>query len=226
MLKFSYFRLTNCTLLLLIVLGIAFIGGIFLPASWGEENGPIEWIQVIILGFVCLTTIMARTYGVGTLVSRKLLLWSTPIWMTAIGRELSWGRVFYIDSTGNFIKLTDLWYGSYVHFFIACELIITILGLLNYGLMTEIRNWIHHGTIPILELFITFSAGIVATLVEHYSFEIFGLNEELFEELSELVCYSGLLLLIIDLGFNKKIQPTSMRKKRFETIAQIPKVKI
>ncbi|MBU2699284.1 hypothetical protein Ga0466249_000363 [Sporomusaceae bacterium BoRhaA] len=206
--KFAYLRLTTCTLVLLIVLGIALIGGIVLPASWGEENSPIEWTQVIILSFVCLTTIMARIYGIGTLVSRKLFLWSTPIWMTAIGRELSWGRVLYVDSTGHFIKLTNLWYGSYVHFFIACELIITILGLLNYGLITEIRNWIHHGTIPLLELLIAFSAGIVATMVEHYSFGIFGPNGELFEELAELVCYSGLLLLMIDLGFNKKIQPT------------------
>jgi len=206
--KFAYLRMTTCTLFLLIVLGIVLIGAIFLPASWGEENSPIEWTQVIILSFVCVTTIMTRIYGVGTLARRKLFLWLTPIWLIAIGRELSWGRVLYVDSTGNFIKLTDFWYGLYVYPFIFCMIIFTLWGLLKHGLIKEIRNWIYLGTMPLLELLITFGAGVVATLVEHYSFGIFGSNGELFEELAELVCYSGLLLLMTDLGFNKKIQPT------------------
>lgn len=211
--RFDYLRVTTCTQLLLIVIGVALIGGIFLPASWGEENGPIEWTQVIILSFVCLTTILARIYGAGILTTRKLFLWSTPIWLIAIGRELSWGRVFHVDSTGNFIKLTDLWYGSYVHPFIFCMIIFNLWGLLKHGLIKEIRNWIHFGTMPFLEILIVFGAGVVATMVEHYSFGIFGPNGGLFEELAELVCYSGLLLLIIDLGFNKKIQPMSISKK-------------
>ncbi len=201
-------HMTPGTWFSVIVLIIAFIGSKTLPASWGQENGPIEWSQVVILGFAVIAAILAAYYGVSPLSTRRLFLWSALIWLLAIGRELSWGRVLYVDSTGNFIKLTDLWYGAYVHPLVACIIIVTIGGLLHDGLVSEILNWKKYGTIPLLEIGIIFAAGIVATAVEHYSFGIFGVNEELYEELAEIVCYCAILFLVIDLGFHRKIQPT------------------
>ncbi|MBP2656253.1 MAG: hypothetical protein H6Q73_3822 [Firmicutes bacterium] len=191
----------------LIVLVIALIGSKFLPTSWGQENSPIEWLQVVILEFAVLAAILASYYGVGPLHRRRLFLWSVPIWLLAIGRELSWGRVFYVNSAGEFARLSDLWYGPYIKPLIIIISIITIWGLLKQGLPAEIKTWLKFGTVPILEILILFTTGIIATEVEHYSLGIFGPNEELYEELAELVCYSALLFLIIDLGFNKKIQP-------------------
>jgi len=203
----KYQHITPGTCFSLIVLVIALVGIKAIPTSWGQENSPIEWLQVFILGSAVLAAILASIYGVGPLHRRRLFLWSAPIWFLAIGRELSWGRVFYVDMAGNFIRLTDLWYGSYVQPLAACIIIITLWGLFKHGLPSEIQNWIRYGKVPKLELLILFSAGIVVTFVEHYSFGIFAPNEELYEELAEFVLYSTLLFLIIDLGFNKKIQP-------------------
>jgi hypothetical protein len=207
----KHLYMTPGTWLSLIIVIIALICSKTLPAAWGQENGPIEWSQVVILGFAVLAAILAAYCGVSPLSTRRLFLWSALIWLLAIGRELSWGRVLYVDSTGNFIKLTDLWYGAYVHPLVACIIIITIGGLLKAGLVAEILNWKKYGTIPRVEIAIILGAGIIATVVEHYSFGIFGVNEELYEELAEIVCYSAILLLIIDLGFHRKIQPTRQR---------------
>jgi hypothetical protein len=203
----NYWYMTPGTWFSLIVLVIALFCSTVLPASWGKENSPLEWLQVVILGFAVLAAILTAYYGVAPLHRRKLFLWSVPIWLVAIGRELSWGRVFYVNSFGEFAHLSDLWYGPYIKPLIIIISIITIWGLLRNDLPSEIKTWLKFGTIPILEILILFGTGIIVIGIEHYSRGIFGPNEELYEELAELVCYSSLLFLMIDLGFNKKIQP-------------------
>jgi hypothetical protein len=205
----GYLCMTPCTYFLLIVCVIALIGSIVLPASWGRENGCIEYLQAFILGLVCLASILAAYYGVGTFTRRKLFLWAVPVWLLAIGRELSWGRVFLSDAAGRMPPMSDLWFGPYVHATIIVASIVTLWRLLAHGLLSEVLNWIKYGKLPIIEILLLFCSAIIVILVEHYSHGVFGPNEELFEELAEMVCYSSLLFLVIDLGFNKKIQPVN-----------------
>lgn len=176
-----------------------------LPASFGKENGPIECLQIIILALTAVSALLAAHYGVCSLTTRTLFLWSVPIWLLAIGRELSWGRVLYANPA-DFIGQTTSWH--IVHSsVIAFIIFITIWGLLKYGLRTELLDWVNYGTIPILEILILLGTAILDTIIEHYSFGILGSHEELYEELTELVCYSAALFLNIDFGFVKKIQP-------------------
>ncbi|MBP2657905.1 MAG: hypothetical protein H6Q69_937 [Firmicutes bacterium] len=204
----NFFSTTPGTKFSLVVLAIALISMKLLPASWGQENSPIEWSQVVILACAVIAAVLAAYFGVCSLHQRKLLLWSVPVWLLAIGRELSWGRVFYVNSDGSFVNLANLWYGTYVHPLIACVILITVWGLLKNGLSVEILEWYKYGTVPLIEILILVGAGMFATGVEHFSFGIFGLNEELYEELAETVCYSTLLFLLIDLGFCRRIQPS------------------
>lgn len=205
--KPKYCFLTPGTFFSLMVLLVALVGGKTLPASWGQENGPIEWLQVVILGMVSLAALLAAFFGSTPSSRRKLFLWSVPVWLLAIGRELSWGRTFYSNQSGGLIDQAHLWYSPYVNPLVACIIVITVWGLLKHGLPSEVRSWFKFGTVPILEIFILFGAAFMAEWVEHYSSGIFGVNEELYEELAEAVYYSTLLFLIVDLGFYKKIQP-------------------
>ena len=207
--KMKFLAMTPCTWMALIVAICALAGAVELPPYWGNENGPLELLQLVILGCCCLAVLLVVNFGVVTKAYKKLFLCSIPIWILMIGREISWGRDFYINSAGEMPRLVDLWYGPYVHPTVAIVAIITLWGLSKYGVWIQMRNWLNYGIVPVGEIGIIIVAGVIATCVEHYSHGLFSVSEELFEELAEVVCYSAILLFIIDVGFNKIIQPAS-----------------
>ncbi|MBP2644918.1 MAG: hypothetical protein H6Q75_358 [Firmicutes bacterium] len=199
---------TFCSGVLVLVVLAALIGAWVLPNAWGDENGPLELTQAFVLLCASIIALSARFFGVGTLAMRKLIVWTIPIWLIMCGRELSWGRVFYLTQEGNMPQLSDLSYGRYVTLAIAITIIITLWGLFRSGLVYQVRRWIKYGTLPIVEIIIMLVTGFLAAWVEHYSGGVFGAREELYEELAEWVCYSAAFFIMLDVGFNKKIQPS------------------
>ncbi|MBP2655438.1 MAG: hypothetical protein H6Q73_3007 [Firmicutes bacterium] len=207
--KLRFLMMTPCAWMALIIAGCAIFGAVELPPYWGCENGPIELLQLVILGCCCVVALLVVNFGVVTKDYKKLFLWSIPIWVLLIGREISWGRDLYINSAGEMPRLADLWFGPVVHPTVGVICIITLLGLVKCGVWPKMCNWLKQGIVPLGEIVIIIVAGVIATWIEHYSHGLFGGSEELFEELTELVCYSAMLLLMIDVGFNKIIQPSS-----------------
>lgn len=133
---------TTCISLLL--LALLFPLGLSLPDWWGWENGPLENIQIVILGGGLLTTWLAADYNRHERKIRNLWLWLTPFWLLCIGRELSWGRIFYPVSIGvhgpGFITLQQLSYGYLVKSFVAIVLVITLIAIYRTDPITYVRQ--------------------------------------------------------------------------------------
>lgn len=190
-----------------LVLLLAVPLGFLLPASWGQENGPVENTQVVIILFTAVVAYAAFKWGIGSQATKLLHLWSIPLVILVAARELSWGRVFYPDGNGGFLPLRALWFGKFAYPLIGIIIACVIVGIFLNKLDKEILLWGKYGKFPILDILLIVGGFFAADLVEHHSHKIFAAQQDLFEELFELVMYCGVLSLFMNLGFNKIFQP-------------------
>jgi hypothetical protein len=201
----------------------AFILTPFTPVSWAVENGPIEWLQVVVLGgiwFLAVTFSFSATRN-----SRKLFLWSVPLWLLMIGRELSWGRVFLHNADGKMPKMSELWYGQYVEQAIFIVMIIILGELFKHGLFAEVRKRIREGRVPLVDIAIVVVGAVIASLIEHYGAGLLGDRESVFEEVAELATYSVLLVIVAYLGFDRSSHtaPLSTFIRSYHGVRSMPK---
>jgi hypothetical protein len=201
--------LTPASSFCLLILATCIFLGAWFPPSWGEENGPIEILQVFVLIISGLAALGAYFNGVGSLATRRLLLCTVPVWILLAGRELSWGRVFYPNGNGSFIPLKELWYGPYVYPIIAVLFLGTLWVMRKQGLQREVLRWIIKGKFPIIDIIVFLVASISGDTIEHHSRGFFGPKEALLEEIAELVAYVAMMSLTINLGFVRRFQPPS-----------------
>lgn len=202
-----YWRwITPYTKISLIIMLFAFILSIFSPPAWAVENGPVEWLQVVVLLATCILVVFVYYFGVGTLANRRLLLWTIPLWLLVIGRELGWGRevVRALEVTQ---KLPDIWYKWFVYPAIVAVSAVTLGGLLRNGLLAEVRRWHRFGRVPVVDIIIIVGVSVMVELVEHHSRGFFGDREQVYEEFAELAVFIAVFILVANLGFNKEIQP-------------------
>lgn len=179
----------------------------FLPASWGQENGPVENTQVVIILLTGVIAYRAYRWGAGSEATRRLYLWAIPAILIVAFRELSWGRVFYPNGHGWYLPLHALWYGKYVYPTVGIIIFSVLLGVYLQHLEKEILQWIKHGKFPIIDIVMIFGGFFAADFVEHHTHGYFAAYQDLFEELFELVMYGGVLSLFTNIGFNKFFHP-------------------
>ena len=186
-----------------------------LPASWGQENGPVENVQVVMIMLTGVIAYSAYRWGAGAEATKRLYLWTIPIIFIVGFRELSWGRVFYPNGHGWYLPLKALWYGKYVYPSIGLIIAIVLCGIYLQRLDKEILQWVKYGKFPIIDIIMIFGGYFAADFVEHHTHGSFAAYQDLFEELFELLMYCGVFSLFTNLGFNKLFQPdhVSMEKK-------------
>lgn len=195
---------SSCFSLAILLFAICF--GWLLPPSYGQENGPVEWLQVIILGLSAVVAISALFQTHLSPSRRKLFALSSVGLLLAIARELSWGRVFYMNGAGQIPPLRVLWFGPYVYPFIAFVIVIAVGYFYLHGLHKELTNWLKMTPIPLFDVLIIIIAMLVADIVEHHSFGLFGVRTEVFEELGELISYAGVLSFMSNIVFSKRFR--------------------
>lgn len=166
----------------------------YLPISWGWENSFLEWQQVVILavGFVlnCKWWHDAKsTSNPG----RRFLLWASPLWLLMIGRELSWGRVFYpngFDAVNgpSFVSLAELPYGAIVNPTLAVIIVVWLFAVIKYGLYKTPYQLLKEKCFPVSDLTISILALVAAGLGEK------TLHLPVMEEFDECIAYLGLIL--------------------------------
>lgn len=187
-----------------------------LPPAYGKENGPVEWLQVVVLGLTALVSISALLQTNLAPARRRLFALTSVIWLLSIARELSWGRTFYTTSTGGIPSLKSLWYGPYVYPSIAVIVFAAFGYFFANGIHKELILWLKQGILPLLDFGIVGAAMFIADMIEHHSGGMFGARTELFEELWELGAYCAVLSFMINVVWSKQFQtdqPTLPRGK-------------
>ncbi|TWH46443.1 hypothetical protein [Sporomusa sp. KB1] len=180
--------------LIIIVIFSYFIGS-HLPPSWGWEDSPLEWSQVVILSVGALLTVkwQQEARSDGRYHHARFLAWAIPLWLLMAGREMSWGRVFYpvgIDPiTGPFfIPVSQLPYGSIVYPVIAVVILSWLFAVIKYKLLAVPYKLYQQGRFPTGEFLLVIFSFIVATIAEKL------LHFEIMEEIVEDVAYLSLII--------------------------------
>lgn len=180
--------------LLVIVILSYFIGG-YLPISWGWENSPLEWSQVVVLSIGALLTLQWRqeAKSAGQYRHAHFFTWAIPLWLLMVGRELSWGRVFYplgIDPiTGPFfISVSQLPYGPIVYPVITAVIVMWLFAVIKHKLYAVPYELFQKSLFPTSEFLLVMLYFIVSYIAEK------KLNFEIMEEIVELVTYLSLIL--------------------------------
>lgn len=185
--------LVKYVLLTIIILSY-FIGG-YLPLNWGWENSPLEWSQVVILSIGALLTELWRqeANSAARHYHARFFTWAIPLWLLMVGRELSWGRVFYsvgIDAaTGPyFISVSQLTYGPIVYPLITVVILVWLFAFTKYKLYAVPYELYQQGRFPMGEFLLVILSFVVAHIAEKY------LHFEIMEEIVECVAYLSLIL--------------------------------
>ena len=157
-----------------------------LPPQIGWENGFLENTQIIIL-FVGLLNCLYLTQG----KLRKIWLSVAGIFLLMIGRELSWGRVFFptgeVDACGpKFISMIDVPGHTFIHAFIF-YIIVAIAYILFHN--TDFSA-IKRIKLPLTSIVICTLSFLVQIVAEHHSIRGYSMPQlQIVEELAEMVCY-------------------------------------
>ena len=166
------------------------------------------------LGFCGLLAAWAAAiWGVGSLASRRLWEWTTPLWLVQVGRELNWGRVFFpseLTEVGwGFEPTETLPYGPFVTPTVFVLLLMPILGVFFTSARKPFVAWLRRGRAPGWDLLIIGAAFVVWCFAET-EWNVFERRRmQALEECFEAVVFLGLVALEIALGFDPRYHPES-----------------
>lgn len=197
------FQLYPTTCLSLLLLALLLPAGFCLPAWWGWENGVLENLQVLILAAGLAVSWLAALNHSADQQVRKLWRWLSPVWLLGIGRELSWGRVFYPVSHGahgpEFITLQQLPYGYLVKPFVAIIVVVTLIAIWRSDPVT----YICQTKLPFPDVVTLFLAALIAVFCDKNIFSFLQPYHKVLEEWAELAVYWSMVSIATVIGFAK-----------------------
>lgn len=180
---------------LLAVIAFSYFADSTLPLTWGWENGPLEWSQVVILATGALLTGCWWQEAISTrrFHHARLFAWAMPLWLLMIGRELSWGRVFYqagLDPIEGpyFISVAQLPYGKFVYPVLAITILSWLFAVIKYKLYAIPYELFRQGRFPTSDFILVVLSLVTAYIAEQH------LHKAIMEELVECVAYLALVL--------------------------------
>lgn len=194
-------------LVILCILAIIFIGLSFvLPIEYSYENHFLENLEVVIL-FLGIVICIGKIRDFILYDSIKFYVASIIIYILMIGRELSWGRVFYpigMNKNGEqiFVKVHELWYGSVVYPMVGILILIVLilLGVYFYQSRRQGICWY----IPLGEFLFFIVTSILGQCVFDRGLVQFGNYNQLLEESCEIIAYIALICCTYDISFKRR----------------------
>lgn len=194
-------------LVILCILAVIFIGLSFvLPIEYSYENHFLENLEVVIL-FLGIVICIGKIRDFILYDSIKFYVASIIIYILMIGRELSWGRVFYpigMDKNGEqiFVKVHELWYGSVVYPIVGILILIALilLGVYFYQSRRQGICWY----IPLGEFLFFIVTSILSQCVFDRDLVQFGNYNQLLEESCEIIAYISLVCCTYDISFKRR----------------------
>lgn len=194
-------------LVILCILAIIFIGLSFvLPIEYSYENHFLENLEVVIL-FLGIVICIGKIRDFILYDSIKFYVASIIIYILMIGRELSWGRVFYpigIDKNGEqiFVKVHELWYGSVVYPIVGILILIALILLVVYFYQSRRQGICWY--IPLGEFLFFIVTSILGQCVFDRGLVQFGNYNQLLEESCEIIAYIALICCTYDISFKRR----------------------
>ena len=194
-------------LVILCILAVIFIGLSFvLPIEYSYENHFLENLEVVIL-FLGIVICIGKIRDFILYDSIKFYVASMIIYILMIGRELSWGRVFYpigIDKNGEqiFVKVHELWYGSVVYPIVGILILIALILLVVYFYQSRRQGICWY--IPLGEFLFFIVTSILSQCVFDRSLVQFGNYNQLLEESCEIIAYIALVCCTYDISFKRR----------------------
>ena len=172
----------NCIeiIYLLAIIPISFI----FPVKYAWENGPIENTQACIL-FVFFIINVYFYFK----IRKKLWITASIFFFLLLGRELSWGRVFFplgMSSNGPIIMpMSQFPHHTLINIIVGICIFTVILGLI---FTIPYRQIVFHKIFPVAKFIMLAITVLLSTIGDHgYLFS--NQQSELIEELSELLMY-------------------------------------
>lgn len=194
-------------LVILCILAIIFIGLSFvLPIEYSYENHFLENLEVVIL-FLGIVICIGKIRDFILYDSIKFYVASIIIYILMIGRELSWGRVFYpigMDKNGEqiFVKVHELWYGSVVYPIVGILILIALILLVVYFYQSRRQGICWY--IPLGEFLFFIVTSILGQCVFDRGLVQFGNYNQLLEESCEIIAYISLVCCTYDISFKRR----------------------
>lgn len=194
-------------LVILCILAVIFIGLSFvLPIEYSYENHFLENLEVVIL-FLGIVICIGKIRDFILYDSIKFYVASIIIYILMIGRELSWGRVFYpigIDKNGEhiFVKVHELWYGSVVYPIVGILILIALILLVVYFYQSRRQGICWY--IPLGEFLFFIVTSILGQFVFDRGLVQFGNYNQLLEESCEIIAYIALVCCTYDISFKRR----------------------
>ena len=170
---------------------------ILVPPSWAWENGVIEDGDVIVLGiglaWSFVTWMRAQPAQVA-LLARCVV----PIWVILIGREMSWGAVLFapdhMTPEGPVFTSHHLWYRPVVTPVLCALFAWSAWSAWRCRLDRQLYQVLERGRFPWLPMLVVLLAALGSTCAEsHLHYFLAALQNQRFEELTELVGYAALV---------------------------------
>lgn len=194
-------------LVILCILAVIFIGLSFvLPIEYSYENHFLENLEVVIL-FLGIVICIGKIRDFILYDSIKFYVASIIIYILMIGRELSWGRVFYpigMDKNGEqiFVKVHELWYGSVVYPIVGILILIALILLVVYFYQSRRQGICWY--IPLGEFLFFIVTSILGQCVFDRGLVQFGNYNQLLEESCEIIAYIALICCTYDISFKRR----------------------
>lgn len=194
-------------LVILCILAVIFIGLSFvLPIEYSYENHFLENLEVVIL-FLGIVICIEKIRDFILYDSIKFYVASIIIYILMIGRELSWGRVFYpigMDKNGEqiFVKVHELWYGLVVYPIVGILILIALILLVVYFYQSRRQGICWY--IPLGEFLFFIVTSILSQCVFDRSLVQFGNYNQLLEESCEIIAYIALVCCTYDISFKRR----------------------
>lgn len=155
--------------------------------SW--ENNILENLQVIVLLIGCIMNMLFYRYPINA-DTRRMWLLASGFFLLLVGRELSWGRVFFqtamTEHGPEFISMSQVPYHSIIHLAIGIYMVILAAGFITMVPWTKIFKYVKFPTSVFIMFCIT---AILSTCGDHRWMTFYDFHDETIEELAELLSY-------------------------------------
>jgi len=190
------FNMYPVTVLPLIVAFMVIPCVMFLPETWGYENGVLENLQMLALGIALFLAIFAKT-------NKKFFCFAALVIILLIAREINYGRTIFFPIPGEvnaYYSWKEIKYGWLVNPLVGLYITGSVLYFIISKAYSQMWNIIKNIKFPFWN-FVFLFIGIGLGEYAEKATENF-----VFEEMSELLLYVALVGIIWLYGYNDKFK--------------------